>query len=431
MHGLALFVCLLLMIAIRGLGDWAGVGEKQPTLALATGFVLLTAYVAGRASSRFNLPRLTGYLLLGILIGPRALNLITYEMSEGLLFINGLTISLIALSAGGELKMEWLRGRFKEIATVSVVGAAVVFLSLFLTVFLAMNWLPFETRNSLAIRLLISTIFGIFAMANSPMVVIALINETENRGPMAQTVLGVTIVRDVMVIVLFSLVLTLAEALGGAETVTMGEFLLMIGREIGGAIAIGLVLGGGLVLCTRYFWREMSLVVVVFCFFMAHLGTSLHVDPLLMGLTAGFFVENIARQRGPELIEGIERCSLPLYCLFFALAGVSLDIYALAELWPVALLLAAVRCFGLWVGTSLGGRIAGVDPKVNRYGWLGFIANAGVLLAMGSIVARTFPEWGDVTQTLVIALIGINLLVGPIAFRYALATAQEEQPGPR
>ncbi|HPO08691.1 MAG TPA: hypothetical protein PLZ55_08480, partial [bacterium] len=141
----------------------------------------------------------------------------------------------------------------------------------------------------------------------------------------------------------------------------------------------------------------------------------------------GFFVENLARQRGDQLVAGIERCSLPVYCLFFALAGISLNVRALIELWRVALILIVIRYSALWLGTMLGGRLSFCAPEVGRWGWVGFIANAGVLLAIASVVARTFPVWGTDVQTLVVAIIGVDLLVGPIAFRYALIRTGEAQ----
>ncbi len=427
MHIIGLLLCLVLMASIRSLGGWIGAHEEQPTLVLALGFVLLTAFVAGRISHSLRLPRATGYLLLGVLIGPGIFNLVTEDMSEGLLFINGVTVSLIALSAGGELKLEWLGDRIKEILTISILGAVIVFSLVFCTAYLVIDLLPFSTDGMLIREIMIAVFIGVFAIANSPMVVIAIITETESKGPMAQTVLGVTIIRDVMVIVLFSFVMTLADVILGGKAISAGDLAKTLGIEIGGSIGIGVLLGWGLALCARNFWRQMPLIVMGFCFFMAHLGADFHLDTLLMGLAAGFFVENISRRGARELIAGIERCSLPLYCLFFGLAGISLDIDALARLWPVALGLAGVRCVGLWLGTLAGIRLTGGETRIAHLGWLGFIANAGVLLAMGTIVARAFPEWGPPTQTLIMATIGINLLLGPIGFRYALIRSGEAQ----
>jgi len=427
MHFIGLLLCLVMMVSIRSLGTWIGTHEEQPTLVLALGFVLLTAFVAGRISHELRLPRATGYLLLGVLIGPGVFDLVTRDMSRGLLFINGITVSLIALSAGGELKLEWLGDRIKQILTVSILGAFIVFLLVFCAAYLMIDLLPFSTEEAPIREVIIAVFIGVFAVANSPMVVIAIITETEARGPLAQTVLGVTIIRDVMVIVLFSIVMTLADVVLEGKAISAGDLAKTMGLEIGGSIGVGVLLGWGLALCARNFWRQTPLIVMGFCFFMAHLGTEFHLDTLLMGLAAGFFVENISRRGGPELIAGVERCSLPLYCLFFGLAGISLDLGALAKLWPVALALAVIRCAGLWAGTLLGVQLTGGDQRIGHLGWLGFIANAGVLLAMATIVARTFPHWGPATQTLVMATIGINLLLGPIGFRYALIRCGEAQ----
>jgi hypothetical protein len=62
---------------------------------------------------------------------------------------------------------------------------------------------------------------------------------------------------------------------------------------------------------------------------------------------------------------------------------------------------------------------------VRRYAWLGFISQAGVTLALSTIVARTFPTWGVDVQALVIAMIAIHELVGPIGFQFALRRAGE------
>src|SRR5690606_11943400 len=115
------------------------------------------------------------------------------------------------------------------------------------------------------------------------------------------------------------------------------------------------------------------------------------LETLLVALTAGFWVENFSKARGEVLIQNIERLSLPVYALFFATAGAKVDIAILAELWPFALLISAVRAASVWGGTRLGTRLAGTEPEVERYLWLAFISQAGVSLALSAIVARTFP----------------------------------------
>jgi hypothetical protein len=79
----------------------------------------------------------------------------------------------------------------------------------------------------------------------------------------------------------------------------------------------------------------------------------------------------------------------------------------------------------VWVSAAAGTRLAGAEPNVRRYAWLGFISQAGVTLALAAIVARAFPSWGGEIEVLIVAMIALHELVGPIGFQHALRRAGE------
>mgnify|MGYP002626480823 FL=1 len=91
---------------------------------LATGFLLLAATLAGNLSKDLRMPKLTGYLVLGILAGPHVLNLVTDEMLGNLRIFNGVAISLIALTAGLELDFAEIRPLLRSILWIA--GLAVM-----------------------------------------------------------------------------------------------------------------------------------------------------------------------------------------------------------------------------------------------------------------------------------------------------------------
>ena len=84
------------------------------------------AWIAGDALRRFQLPRLTGYLLFGVLAGPYLGNLINELMASQLQVITGIATTLIALIAGLSLNFERLGRRLTSIAYMTVVTIAVV-----------------------------------------------------------------------------------------------------------------------------------------------------------------------------------------------------------------------------------------------------------------------------------------------------------------
>ena len=76
---LALALAVGAMAAVRELSAQAPAGSAATALAL--GFALMGASVTGDVLRRFHLPRLTGYLLFGVVVGPYLGNLITESMA--------------------------------------------------------------------------------------------------------------------------------------------------------------------------------------------------------------------------------------------------------------------------------------------------------------------------------------------------------------
>src|SRR4029079_11749971 len=104
---------------------------ELPTTALALGFTLVVAMVAGELLRRFRLARLTGYLLFGVLLGPYLGNVFSEPMARQLQTINGIATALIAFIAGLTLNFERLGrrvvGTTRMITTTLVVATLALF----------------------------------------------------------------------------------------------------------------------------------------------------------------------------------------------------------------------------------------------------------------------------------------------------------------
>ncbi|MBN2196059.1 MAG: cation:proton antiporter [Polyangiaceae bacterium] len=417
---LALALGVLMSLRYSGMGV-AAQGPESTTVAV--GFMLLAAFVGGKVAARMRLPRITGYLGVGFVIGPYVSGLITRDMLFAVKAVEGVAVALIALTAGGEIQLDWVKRHARRLALITSSQVLLVTGTVLATVLLARPVLPFMPAGDLALAVVIAMVFGTIAAASSPTVTIAVIAENKAEGPLARTVLGVTIIKDVATIVLFAVALTVAKDLlgeGGGEA--LGTVLT---RELGGSVLVGIGFGVGLSLFMRHVARDTPVFVLALCFAIWQVATTFQLETLLIALTAGLWVENFSHARGEDLIKAIERLSLPVYALFFAAAGAKVNVPALAALWPFALLLASVRALCLWAGTRLGATLARAEPAVRRYAWLGFVSQAGVTLALSTIVAREFPTWGADVQALIVAMIAIHELIGPIGFQFALGRVGE------
>ncbi|NLE86153.1 MAG: hypothetical protein GX607_07125 [Myxococcales bacterium] len=417
---------VLLLLRLSGAGVDA-TGPQSTTIAL--GFMLIAAFVGGKVAVRARLPRISGYLLVGMVLGPHVSNLLTGDMLQATKTIEGVAVTLIALTAGGEIRTTWLRQKARILATLTSLQLLFVGVSITAVVYFGRSLFPFIPNDDLTLAGIIAVCLAAIAISNSPTVTIAVIAENRATGPLSRTVLGVTVLVDVCVIVLFAVTLGFArETLGAGAGPSLALTLL---RDIGGSIVAGILCGVGIGFFLEFVNRDVPVFVLALCFGIAQVAEMAHLEALLVALTAGFWVENFSSARGEQLIEAIERVSLPVFALFFAAAGAKVHLGALAAMGPLALLLSSVRGVGIWLATRVGSAISPVEPVVARYAWMGLISQAGVTLALAAILGRAFPEWGDDIQVLIIAMIALHELIGPIGFQHALRRAGEIGQVPR
>ena len=409
--------------AIVAMGDgYVGPGGE----AMLLGFLVLAAFLAGRASSAVELPQITGFLILGIVVGPHALGLLPRMAVEDFRLINGGALSLIALTAGGELRLSSVRERLPSILSILAIQSALVFAVVLAAVYWGRRFVPFLEGSPPRAALAVGLLFGLVAVAKSPATTIAVITEERARGVLTRTVLGITVVKDVVVLVLIALLIPLAAVIADPGTSFGFDTLWEVLRSIGLSVLAGLLVGWILARYLRTIGGYPVLVVLSAAFLLVILSERFGLEYILIAMAAGFYVQNFSRQGAPFL-RALEANSLPVYALFFAVAGADLRIDVLGGVWVITAILVALRAAGLWLGTWVGA-VATADPEsIRRYAWMGFLAQAGVTLGVANIIRDRFPHWGTDVATVIVAMIAVNQLVGPPAFRFALVRAGESR----
>ena len=393
-------------------------------ISLALGFALLAAAVLGNVVERIGLPRLTGYLLFGLICGPYALRLITPTMASQLQLVNGLAVALIAFIAGMELNIERLVKRFAVFAAFGATTIVITFVGILLVVFVAWPWLPIAPEASGAERLALALVLTTLVVSFSPTVTIAVITESRARGRLSELVVALVILGDLALILFFTLAMQFARTVTGGAIDDVGLFVRLV-WEIIGSLAFGALIGALFALYLRAVGRELTIVLLAVCAVMTGSAQLLHFESLLVALSAGIVVENIAPPRGDALRDAVENGALPILIVFFVAAGATLNLGALTIVGPIALALAATRGVWIKIGSAVGARLTRLDPMLAQHAWKGLISQAGVTLGLATIVAAEFPTWGAEMQTLMLAMIGLHEVVGPILFRSALASAGE------
>ncbi|MGE0594013.1 MAG: cation:proton antiporter [Vicinamibacterales bacterium] len=396
----------------------------RQTTALTLGLALIAATLLGEVAEWLRTPRLTGYLIFGLLCGPYMLNVITSTMARELQIVNGLAIALIALLAGLEINVARLRPRLRAIATVGGVTMGFMYVVLLVVLLVVWPWLPIAPEASGLARVAMALVLTAIVVSFSPTVTIAVIAESRSRGPLSELVVAVVVLADLVLILAFTLVMQLARTMFGGEGEALG-LLERLSWEIFGSFAFGALAGGIFAVYLRTIGRELVIAVLALCVILSAGGAALELEPLLAALAAGLVVENVASVPAEKLRDAAEKSSLPVLVVFFAAAGASLQLDALSTIGVAAALVAIVRVATSRTGSLLGLRMAGVADPGSRLVWMGLVSQAGVTLGLATIVAQEFPDWGTGLQTLLVAMIALQQLVGPILFRAALVRAGE------
>lgn len=411
-------------------------------LVVVAGFaiVALASRQIGDFFARAHLPLISGFLLAGILVGPFVLNLVPIGSIPPLHFVDEISLGYIAFAAGSELYIRELRGRFKSIGWITFGNTLVVPSIGSLALFLLADFIPFMQSMTTGERVAVALLGGAILLARSPSSVIAIVNEVRAKGPYTQTIVGVTMLIDVIVIIVFTVNLEIADAFMTHLRFNVG-FMVLLVFELLISLGIGWLVGkilqlilsrhihryvkSGLILLTGYSVFVMATAVRTYSH--EFLPFEILLEPLLVCMLGSFYVTNFTAYR-IESVKRLQDMSLPIYVAFFTLTGIALELDVLADAWLIALALFAVRLVAIFAGSLGGGMVAGDPMRRNQLTWMAFVTQAGVGLGLAKEVAVEFPGWGEDFATIIISVIVLSQIIGPPFIKWAINRVREAHP---
>ena len=389
------------------------------------GFIALSSKEIGSRFKKIRLPLITGYLIAGILAGPFVLGLISEEAVSKLVWVDEISLAFIAFAAGSELNIGDLKSKLRSLTWITVGVSALTFAIGSVVFYVVSNSISIMAELGTFERVAISMMMASILIARSPSSAIAIIQELRAKGPFTQITLGVSIISAVVVIFVFALTASVADAAFEGIAVSIGFFVLLV-LELILNIIFGLVLSQllraiyaiktrlliktGLTLLSGYlvyafsgWFREYS---------QDAFGNEVLVEPLLVAMVASFVMVNFTKHR-KEFLTVLHDTGPFIYIAFFTLTGAALELDTLIATWAIALALFAARLAGIFGGSLTGGKLAGDPPRFNRLYWMAFLTQAGVGLGLAKDVAVEFPQLGNTFATIAIAVIVINQIIGP------------------
>ncbi|UCH12552.1 MAG: cation:proton antiporter [Candidatus Omnitrophota bacterium] len=381
------------------------------------GLILLFGFIGAKIIRGIRIPAITAYLLVGIIIGPYMLNLVSKGILGSSGLISNIVLGFIAFSIGQNFLISTFRKIGRPVLWISILEAGGAWILVTLA-FLFILKQPFH----------IAFLFGAISSATAPAATTMVIREYKAKGSFTDTLLGIVAIDDAWCLIIFAISLAISKSVvaSTAASFLLPKVVFHSLLEIFGAFILGGVFAVALSYFSRYTRTSEDLLIYTIGFILLNIGLSiyLHLSVLLSCMSMGAALVNINRVSF-KFFDTLRSIDSPLYLLFFVLAGANLDIGLLKTLGLSGLFYLIFRSFGKIGGAYLGGRISTSSYRIRRYIGLGLFPQAGVALGVALIAKANFPQIGEMIFSTIVATTIIYELIGPSFTKFALRKAGE------
>ncbi len=393
------------------------------------GVIFVLGAVMEWLSPKVGLPKVVGYLLLGLFIGPEILGIIPEYFIQDTHIIIDLALSLIAVLVGANLKYSTLKGMGKQIVSITFFEAMFAFLFVSMGLYLLSDLLGFPTEQSLVISIL----FGGLASATAPAATIAVVHELKAKGKFTSTLLAVVASDDALALILFTFALTLGSILLGN-----GDFSLITLFDLFSIITLSAVVG-----ITGAFISEMidklfahhkgmeTISTIGMIFIVFSLSAYWQLEPLLAALVMGVVMTNISNDFDLVEEEIDNHLEEIIFMLFFILSAMHLDLSTLSTMPFLIFAYILFRFLGKISGAWTGAKVTKADKSVQNYLGLGLFPQAGVAIGLALSLQHQagFESIAPLILNVIIATTVVHEFVGPIFIKYILRKSGECEVG--
>ncbi|MGI6165310.1 MAG: cation:proton antiporter [Limnochordia bacterium] len=376
----------------------------------AAGLLIVLGLFGGKLVGKIHMPSITGWILVGLVLGPSVFNVVTGDIAQMLQPIEGLALAIIALAIGGELSVSSLRKLGSSIITITIVQMLMTFLCVFGATYLFGASLP------------LALVFGAMSAATAPGATVAVLHELRAKGPLTHTLLAVVALDDAFTILLFGIVMSFVEAMVAGGSVAVTSFVAPL-LEIAFSVLLGVIMGfiGIFVLDRLRRSEEILPFVIGLALLVAGLATKFNLSLLLAAMVT---VANFSTK--PRIMfETLQQIEAPIYILFFSLAGAKLHLSALRQVGLLGASYIVGRTIGKLGGSYLGAVLAKAPETVRKYLGFAMLPQAGVAIGLAIVAVERLPELGGVIMTTTLAAVVVYEIIGPLGAKYALTQANE------
>jgi len=381
------------------------------------GALLAAGLLVGEAVRRYaSLPRITGYVLAGIVLGPQFSGLLGPDALETARVLIDLSIGLIVFELGFRFDLAWLK-RNRWLFVAALAECVLCFLAIHFTLL----YLGFQALHAASAAAI--------GTATSPAVVMLVAHDQRAEGQITERMLLFTAINSIFAYVALTLLLPFLR-MEQAATWTLAvlhPIYLLVGSVLLGFLACVAMLGLARWLGKREDRQFVLLVALVVL--TVGVARALNLSVMVALVVLGMLARNVDRRHALMPLRAGHGGQL-FFVILFVLTGASLDIDALATAGIAVAGFIVARFLGKAAAIYAFSRATGLRRRGAGLLSVALLPMSGLAVVMLHDAQTLVPGLRQELAAVVLAAIAILELVGPVATQFALRRAGETRPEP-
>lgn len=398
---------------------------------LIVGIIISVGFIFGKLVTKIKLPKVTGYVLAGILLNPRLFGFIPENFVVHTDLITNISLSFITFSVGGTLLYSRIKKLGKSIIYITFFEAEFAFLTIIIGFLLTSSiFVNISGGSWLTTIVPLSILLGSLGSPTDPTATLAVTHQYKAKGKVSSTIMGVAASDDALGMMNYSLAVVIATVFVAHTQLDLSSALLKPTLIILGSLAVGIAFGVIFnMICHFIKVSGGTLVILTFGLLCLCFGTAtiVMVDELLATMTMGIVVVNYNKQR-EKIFKALQVYVEELiFVLFFTLSGMHLNFDVLKSYSILVVIFVIFRAIGKVVGAKTGAALAKSAPQVKRYTAGGLIPQGGIVIGLALMIKQnpSFKMISDIILSVVIGATVVHELIGPFCSKIALKKAGE------
>jgi NhaP-type Na+/H+ or K+/H+ antiporter len=388
-----------------------------PNPVLLFGLLLLAGVLGGELVKRtLRLPRITGYALVGLVLGANGLNLLdATTVQEAWIFVD-IALGLVLFELGRRLHFTWLRNDRWLLAT----GILESLLS-FVCVYFVLAYFD--------VRPIYASVAAAIGVSTSPAVVLLVAQEVRAEGQVTERALNLVAMNSVVAFVLTTMLLSWVHHEYQASWTMVALHPVYL---LGGSLVLGYVASVAAIMLARWIGKHAERqLVALLALIVLTIGAArmLELSVLLALIAFGVLSRNLDERHDLMAVD-LSTVGQMFYVVLFVVSGAQLPLLGAMAGGSIAVAYVAARFVGKSIGVMTLTYFSGARAGAAGLLCIALTPMSGIALAMVHETTVLYPGFGAELASIVLSAVLILELVGPVAVQFALRRAGEVKDAP-